>query len=73
VTHLPLAELPERVTELDRGAEWVVVCASGYRSSIAGSLLLRSGFGRVANGVGGMDAWRAAGLPLERGAPVGAD
>ncbi len=60
-THIPLAELPERLAELDRGAEWVVVCAGGYRSGIAVSLLQRAGFGAVANGVGGMDAWRKAG------------
>lgn len=59
-THIPLAELPERMGELDRGAEWVVVCAGGYRSCIAVSLLQRAGFGSVANGVGGMDAWRKA-------------
>jgi hydroxyacylglutathione hydrolase len=66
-THIALAQLPERLDELDRGAEWVVVCASGYRSSIAGSILKRAGFARVVNGTGGMDAWRAAGLPLEIG------
>ena len=66
-THVPLAELPERLNELDRGAEWVVVCASGYRGSTAGSLLQRAGFGSVANGVGGINAWRAAGLPVESG------
>jgi glyoxylase-like metal-dependent hydrolase (beta-lactamase superfamily II)/rhodanese-related sulfurtransferase len=62
--HIPLAELPDRLGELDRTAEWVVVCASGYRSSIGASLLTRAGFPRVANGVGGMDAWRKAGLPV---------
>jgi glyoxylase-like metal-dependent hydrolase (beta-lactamase superfamily II)/rhodanese-related sulfurtransferase len=71
-THIPLAQLPDRLDELDRGAAWVVVCASGYRSSIAGSMLKRAGFARVANGVGGMDAWRAAGLPLEIGLIPGA-
>ena len=68
-THLPLARLPEQLNELERRAAWVVVCASGYRSSIAGSLLRRAGFPRVAIGVGGMDAWRGAGRPLEVGAP----
>ena len=71
-THIPLAQLPERLDQLDRGAAWVVVCASGYRSSIAGSVLQRAGFTRVADGFGGMDAWRAAGLPLESGTPSGA-
>ena len=69
-THIPLAELPNRAAELDRAAEWAVICASGYRSSIAGSVLERAGFTRVANTVGGMAAYRAAGLPAESGAPA---
>ena len=44
-------------------ADWAVVCASGYRSSIAASVLERAGFGHVTNAVGGMDAYRQAGLP----------
>jgi rhodanese-related sulfurtransferase len=64
-THIPLAQLPDRLGELDRATEWVVVCAGGYRSGIAASLLQRSGIPRVLNGSGGMDAWRSAGRPLE--------
>src|SRR6185503_12085190 len=52
-THIPLSELQARAGELDRGAEWAVVCASGYRSSIASSVLERAGLARVANVVGG--------------------
>jgi rhodanese-related sulfurtransferase len=40
------------------------VCASGYRSGIACSVLERAGFRRLTNATGGMDAWRRAGLPL---------
>ena len=68
-THIPLARLRERFGELDRGVEWVTICASGYRSSIASSVLRREGF-TVADAEGGMDAWRRAGLPVERGAPA---
>lgn len=70
--HIPLAQLPARLDELDRDAEWVVMCASGYRSSIASSVLQRGGFTRVANAVGGLDAYLKAGLPVDRGAPAGA-
>jgi glyoxylase-like metal-dependent hydrolase (beta-lactamase superfamily II)/rhodanese-related sulfurtransferase len=63
-THVPLAELPKRVSELDRDAEWVVICASGYRSVIAASVLERAGFRRLVNAAGGLDGWRAAGLPV---------
>ena len=69
--NIPLAQLPERVGELDRESEWVMVCASGYRSSIASSVLERAGFTRIANGAGGMDAYRRAGLPVEGVAPTG--
>ena len=61
-THVPLARLPERARELDAASEWVVVCASGYRSGIACSVLERAGFARLTNAAGGMDAWRRAGL-----------
>jgi hydroxyacylglutathione hydrolase len=37
-----------------------VVCGSGYRSSVAASLLRAEGYDRVANVLGGMSAWRAA-------------
>jgi glyoxylase-like metal-dependent hydrolase (beta-lactamase superfamily II)/rhodanese-related sulfurtransferase len=66
-SHIPLAQLPERLSELDRAADWLVVCASGYRSSIAASLLERAGFERVANATGGMDAYRRLGLPVASG------
>jgi rhodanese-related sulfurtransferase/glyoxylase-like metal-dependent hydrolase (beta-lactamase superfamily II) len=60
-THIPLSELPARVKELDPGREWVVVCASGYRSAIGASVLERAGFTRVLNAAGGMDALKRAG------------
>ena len=65
--HIPLAQLAARAGELDRGAEWVVVCASGYRSGIALSVLERAGFTRLVNAAGGMDAWRRAGLAVVGG------
>ena len=64
-TSIPLAELPKRLAELDREAGWSVVCASGYRSMIAASVLQRAGFARVWSVTGGMDAYREAGLPVE--------
>jgi glyoxylase-like metal-dependent hydrolase (beta-lactamase superfamily II)/rhodanese-related sulfurtransferase len=58
--HVPLAELPERVGSLDRSAQWVVMCASGFRSTIAASVLERAGIPRIANLAGGMAACRKA-------------
>jgi hydroxyacylglutathione hydrolase len=42
-----------------------VVCGSGYRSSIAGSLLMREGFTNVRNVIGGTSAWVQAGFDVE--------
>ncbi len=48
----------------------VTVCAGGYRSSIASSVLERKGFHRVTNVIGGMAAWTQAGLETSSGAPA---
>jgi rhodanese-related sulfurtransferase len=60
---IPLGDLRSRTGQLDRERLWVVHCRSGYRSSIATSLLRRDGFRDVANLIGGFDAWKMAGLP----------
>jgi len=56
---IPLGQLSDRVTELDRGKMFVVHCKGGYRSSIATSILRRAGFRDIANLTGGFDAWTA--------------
>jgi len=43
-----------------------VICAGGYRSSAAASILQQYGFTDLRNVVGGTGAWVAAGLPVER-------
>ena len=60
---VPLGKLKSRVAEFDREKLLVVHCKGGYRSSIATSILLRSGFRNIANLIGGFDAWKATGLP----------
>lgn len=65
---LPLDELEPRLGELDARASLAVVCGTGYRSTIAASVLVRRGFARVRNLAGGMRAWMAAALPVSRDA-----
>jgi len=65
--HIPLAHLAARAGELDRDADWLIVCASGYRSSMAVGVLRRAGFKRLSNSSGGMDAYQRSGLPVEVG------
>ncbi len=45
--HIPLSGLLERWQELPRNRPILVLCASGYRSTIAASLLRQRGFGGV--------------------------
>jgi glyoxylase-like metal-dependent hydrolase (beta-lactamase superfamily II)/rhodanese-related sulfurtransferase len=59
----PLHRLEAMLGDLEREKPIVVHCKSGYRSSIAGSLIQRAGFENVMNLIGGFDAWRACGLP----------
>jgi hydroxyacylglutathione hydrolase len=67
---LPLGELERHLEELDPANSFVVVCGSGYRSSIATSILEAHGFKNLANVDGGMNAYVAGGHPVVVPAPV---
>ena len=60
---IPLDKLGSRLSALDKNKQIAVHCKSGYRSSIASSLLGRAGFEQVMNVTGGFDAWLACKLP----------
>jgi hydroxyacylglutathione hydrolase len=62
---MPLNHLVENLDKLPRDRSLVVYCAGGYRSSIAASLLQRSGFDRVSEIAGGIVGWEAAKLPVQ--------
>jgi glyoxylase-like metal-dependent hydrolase (beta-lactamase superfamily II)/rhodanese-related sulfurtransferase len=64
--NVPLNHLQERVAELSRERQIAVLCAGGYRSSIATSLLQRQRFERLIELSGGIAAWEAAELPVQR-------
>jgi len=55
--NIPLDELPDRLGEVDRNHPLAVICAGGYRSSIACSLLAGAGFMNVMNVEGGTEEW----------------
>ena len=50
--------------EFRRGEEIYVGCRSGNRSEAAVAVLRGAGFARAVNVTGGIQAWRAASLPL---------
>lgn len=54
---IPLGELPDRLHELPKDREIIVVCRSGGRSAKAAKFLLAAGF-RAVNLRGGMLAWQ---------------
>jgi glyoxylase-like metal-dependent hydrolase (beta-lactamase superfamily II)/rhodanese-related sulfurtransferase len=62
---IPLDRLEGEASRLEAGQRMAVICAGGYRSSAAASLLRRRGFAELSNVVGGTAAWVAAGLPVE--------
>jgi hydroxyacylglutathione hydrolase len=61
-TFLTAGELPARLGEVPSDRPVAVICGNGFRSSVAASLLAAEGREAWAI-VGGMTAWRAAGLP----------
>lgn len=56
-THIPLAEIADRVQELAFEENIVVYCHHGMRSQAAAQILMESGFKTVHNLIGGIDAW----------------
>jgi rhodanese-related sulfurtransferase len=71
--HIPGATLVTLETDLEtylknlpKNDAYVFVCKSGGRSGAATKLAFQMGLSNVANMVGGMMAWNAAGLGIER-------
>jgi rhodanese-related sulfurtransferase len=64
--HIPLKQLPERATELDRFKNVPVIayCRSGTRTGGVGGILKKHGFENVYNLSGGISAWQSANLPV---------
>lgn len=56
VVHIPMGEVADRIGELDRGREVVVLCRSGRRSLQVANFLQQNGFHAV-NLAGGILAW----------------
>jgi rhodanese-related sulfurtransferase len=61
-THIPLAQLPDRASELDPARPVITVCRSGGRSTKAAQFLAAQGFD-VAGLDGGMTRWVEEGRP----------
>jgi len=63
VTHIPMGDIPARISELDDSREIVVMCHHGVRSAQVAMYLARNGFDRVSNLSGGIEAWSISADP----------
>jgi rhodanese-related sulfurtransferase len=54
---IPLGEIADRIGELTKGEEYVVICHHGIRSQQAATYLDHAGFSPLYNLAGGIDAW----------------
>jgi len=61
--NIPLNQLGSRIGEVPRGRRLIVHCLSGYRSSIAASILKATGVTDVADLAGGIQAWEKTEAP----------
>ena len=68
--HIFVPEIRCRADELDKDRPIVAYCGSGFRSSIAASLLQQMGFNDVRNVPGSMKAWLGAGFEVVRPDPI---
>ena len=66
-TLIPLGSLPNRLNEVPKDRQVVVVCRTGIRSAQGRDILLNAGFTKVTSMTGGMNAWQAQGLPVATG------
>ena len=65
-TYVFLPELEKKAERLDQARPVAVYCDSGYRASLAASLLVRMGFKDVRNVPGSWKAWKAAGYAVQK-------
>nr|WP_246447323.1 rhodanese-like domain-containing protein [Undibacterium jejuense] len=64
--NIPLADLNNRIKEIEKSKNTVVitVCAQGVRSANAAALLSKAGFTQVFSLEGGTEAWKTQGMPI---------
>ena len=66
---MPLAHVRARFAEVPRDRKVALICRTGYRSTIAISLLEQEGFTNLVDLRGGIVAWGEAGQPVTGAAP----
>ncbi len=59
------ADIKEKLAELDRSKTYLVYCRTGKRSSAVATMMESLGFTQINDLQGGIEAWKAASLPIE--------
>jgi rhodanese-related sulfurtransferase len=62
--HLPMMEIPSRLSDVPKDRDVVVVCRVGGRSGQVVAYLVQQGYKNVSNLDGGMMRWAALGRPM---------
>ena len=63
--HIPLNELEDRIGEIPKDKEIVMVCLTGERSLKTTYFLMNNGFDKVFNMAGGIVKWATKNFPLK--------
>lgn len=63
--HIPVDSLGEKISSVKQDEKLALICRTGYRSSVAGSIAQRFGYRSIVNIDGGMVSWRQNKLPVE--------
>lgn len=63
--HIPLSELEDRISEIPKNEEIVMVCKSGERSLRTTYFLMNAGYENVYNMRDGIVKWTSKGFPIK--------
>ncbi|MDD3622192.1 MAG: rhodanese-like domain-containing protein [Methanofollis sp.] len=63
--HIYVGEVAARIDEVPRHKKILVYCNTGFKGSLAASVLLKNGYQDVTNILGGMTAWIRAGRDVQ--------
>ncbi|MDR3687940.1 MAG: rhodanese-like domain-containing protein [Fimbriimonas sp.] len=55
--HIPLGQVPEKVGDLNKDGNYVIMCRGGTRSAQAATYMLQQGFTHVRNLTSGINGW----------------
>lgn len=64
IMHIPLSQIRERMLEIPKNQEIIIVCRSGGRSMQATTFLAEKGYDAI-NLQGGIIAWQQQGFPTK--------